>query len=122
MRVGQSPYGRPRTPSLRNALPRPRYKPRHVSMPVSVARPPPALAHPLPAGMRDLLPEEARRRRALARSVLDHFALHGYALVTPPAFELAEVLERGPRRARSRRTCSASSSPSRARSPPCAPT
>lgn len=45
--------------------------------------------------MRDLLPEEARRRRALARLVLDHFALHGYQLVTPPAFELAEVLERG---------------------------
>jgi len=45
--------------------------------------------------MRDLLPEEARRRRALARRVLDHFALHGYEVVTPPAFELAEVLERG---------------------------
>ena len=34
-------------------------------------------------------------RRALARSVLDRFALHGYALVTPPVFEFAEVLERG---------------------------
>ncbi len=45
--------------------------------------------------MRDLLPDEARRRRALGRRVLDHFALHGYRLVTPPAFELAEVLERG---------------------------
>jgi ATP phosphoribosyltransferase regulatory subunit len=45
--------------------------------------------------MRDLLPEEARRRRALGRTVLEHFALHGYQLVTPPAFELAEVLERG---------------------------
>jgi ATP phosphoribosyltransferase regulatory subunit len=45
--------------------------------------------------MRDLLPEETRRRRALARLVLDHFDLHGYQLVTPPAFELAEVLERG---------------------------
>ena len=31
----------------------------------------------------------------LGRRVLDHFALHGYQLVTPPAFELAEVLERG---------------------------
>jgi len=60
-----------------------------------MADPPRALSHPLPAGMRDLLPEETRRRRALARQVLDHFALHGYALVTPPAFELAEVLERG---------------------------
>jgi ATP phosphoribosyltransferase regulatory subunit len=45
--------------------------------------------------MRDLLPEEARRRRALARILLDQFALHGYDLVTPPAFELAEVLEKG---------------------------
>jgi ATP phosphoribosyltransferase regulatory subunit len=45
--------------------------------------------------MRDLLPEEARRRRALACRVLDHFALHGYQPVTPPAFEFAEVLERG---------------------------
>jgi ATP phosphoribosyltransferase regulatory subunit len=51
--------------------------------------------HPLPAGMRDLLPPEAARRRKLARRVLDHLALHGYELVTPPAFELAEVLERG---------------------------
>jgi ATP phosphoribosyltransferase regulatory subunit len=45
--------------------------------------------------MRDLLPDEARRRRALGRRVLSHFALHGYQLVTPPAFEFAEVLERG---------------------------
>jgi ATP phosphoribosyltransferase regulatory subunit len=45
--------------------------------------------------MRDLLPEEAAMRRSLARSVLDRFALHGYALVTPPVFEFAEVLERG---------------------------
>ncbi|MDI1433029.1 ATP phosphoribosyltransferase regulatory subunit [Polyangium sorediatum] len=57
--------------------------------------PPKALSHPLPAGMRDLLPDETRRRRALARTLLDHFALHGYDLVTPPAFELAEVLEKG---------------------------
>lgn len=45
--------------------------------------------------MRDLLPEEARSRRALARRVLDRFGLGGYALVTPPAFEFADVLERG---------------------------
>ena len=51
--------------------------------------------HPLPAGMRDLLPEEAAARRALARKMLDRFALHGYALVTLPVFEFAEVLERG---------------------------
>jgi ATP phosphoribosyltransferase regulatory subunit len=57
--------------------------------------PPRSLEHPLPAGMRDLLPEEAAARRALSRKVLDRFALHGYALVTLPAFEFAEVLERG---------------------------
>ncbi len=62
---------------------------------VTSADVPRALSHPLPAGMRDLLPDEARRRRALGRRVLDHFALHGYQLVTPPAFEFAEVLERG---------------------------
>jgi ATP phosphoribosyltransferase regulatory subunit len=45
--------------------------------------------------MRDLLPEEARSRRSLARRALDAFALHGYLIVTPPVFEFAEVLERG---------------------------
>src|SRR5579872_7038597 len=54
-----------------------------------------SLEHPLPAGMRDLLPEEAAARRALARAALDRFALHGYASVTPPVFEFADVLERG---------------------------
>src|SRR6185369_14357483 len=66
--------------------------------PVLRAGPAPAVAapnHPLPAGMRDLLPPEAAGRRRLSRRLLDHFALHGYELVTPPAFELAEVLERG---------------------------
>src|ERR1700722_20128314 len=56
---------------------------------------PRSLDHPLPAGMRDLLPEEAAARRSLARQMLDRFALHGYALVTLPVFEFAEVLERG---------------------------
>ncbi len=56
---------------------------------------PRALDHPLPAGMRDLLPEEAAVRRGLARRALDTFALYGYAVVTPPVFEFAEVLERG---------------------------
>ena len=45
----------------------------------------PALEHPLPAGMRDLLPEEAESRRALARTLHDAFRVHGYRLVTPPA-------------------------------------
>ncbi len=45
--------------------------------------------------MRDLLPEEAAERRALARSVLGRVALYGYSVVTLPVFEFAEVLERG---------------------------
>ena len=61
----------------------------------SVTPPDASPSHPLPAGMRDLLPEEAGRRRALARRLLDHLRSGGYALVTPPAFEFAEVLERG---------------------------
>ncbi len=56
---------------------------------------PRSLEHPLPAGMRDLLPEEAAARRALARQVIEVVARHGYALVTLPVFEFAEVLERG---------------------------
>jgi ATP phosphoribosyltransferase regulatory subunit len=54
-----------------------------------------SLEHPLPAGMRDLLPDEAAARRALSRTVLERFSLFGYRLVTPPAFELAQVIERG---------------------------
>lgn len=57
--------------------------------------PPQALAHPLPAGLRDVLAEETFLRRSLARRILEHFALHAYDLVTPPVFELAEVLEKG---------------------------
>ncbi len=45
--------------------------------------------------MRDLLPEEARSRGEIARRVLASFALFGYARVAPPAFEFADVLERG---------------------------
>jgi ATP phosphoribosyltransferase regulatory subunit len=45
--------------------------------------------------LRDFLPEEAAARRLLAKRALDRFALYGYALVTLPAFEFADVLERG---------------------------
>ena len=45
--------------------------------------------------MRDLLPEEAAARRALAKKVLDRFEVFGFSLVTPPVFEFADVLERG---------------------------
>lgn len=54
-----------------------------------------ALEHPLPSGMRDLLPEEAASRRALGQALLESFALFGYSLVTPPPFEFTGVLERG---------------------------
>src|SRR5579863_5670577 len=53
------------------------------------------LDHPLPAGMRDLLPEQAAARRRLSRRLLERFAVYGYAVVTPPVFEFADVLERG---------------------------
>jgi len=45
--------------------------------------------------MRDLLPEEAASRRVLSRRVLERFGLYGYRVVTPPAFEFADVVERG---------------------------
>jgi ATP phosphoribosyltransferase regulatory subunit len=45
--------------------------------------------------MRDLLPEEASARRALARELIEVVTVHGYSLVTLPVFEFAEVLERG---------------------------
>jgi ATP phosphoribosyltransferase regulatory subunit len=45
--------------------------------------------------MRDLLPEETRERRDLAGRVLSRLELFGYDLVLLPAFEFADVLERG---------------------------
>lgn len=53
------------------------------------------LEHPLPVGMRDLLPQQAAQRSALTRRLLEAFALHGYQQVVLPAFELVSVLERG---------------------------
>jgi ATP phosphoribosyltransferase regulatory subunit len=52
-----------------------------------------ALSHPLPAGMRDLLPEEASRQVALIRTVLESFERFGYEPVSVPPFEYAQVLE-----------------------------
>src|SRR4051794_25770948 len=89
---GGRPKVRPRM--VDSAAVRPSTPPASLRTPLQAAGPSP-LNHPLPAGMRDLLPGEAVRRRRLARRVLDHFALHGYDLCTPPAFELADVLERG---------------------------
>ena len=54
-----------------------------------------ALDHPLPAGMRDLLPEETIARKAIARAFLGRAELYGYETVTPPVFEYAETIERG---------------------------
>ena len=48
-----------------------------------------------PRGMADLLPPEAGARRTLTRRVLRSFELCGYALVTPPVIEHAEVIARG---------------------------
>lgn len=48
-----------------------------------------------PSGMRDLLPPEAARRARLASRLKRHFGRWGYALVTTPPFEHAEVIERG---------------------------
>jgi ATP phosphoribosyltransferase regulatory subunit len=53
------------------------------------------MSHPLPSGMRDLLPREARPRRAIVRAFLEHAALSGYEVVETPAFEYAETVERG---------------------------
>lgn len=54
-----------------------------------------ALNHPLPDGMRDLLPGEAHDQSELRRRVLERFELFGYQRVSVPAFEYAEVLEKG---------------------------
>jgi ATP phosphoribosyltransferase regulatory subunit len=49
----------------------------------------------LPAGVRDFLPQAASRRRALAERLLAEFELWGFARIITPAFEYADVLERG---------------------------
>jgi ATP phosphoribosyltransferase regulatory subunit len=56
-----------------------------------------ASSHPVttPAGMRDLLPPMAARRRGLVDTLLGVFASYGYALVDTPSFEYASVLEPG---------------------------
>jgi ATP phosphoribosyltransferase regulatory subunit len=55
----------------------------------------PGLSHPLPAGMRDLLPAEARDQAGHARVLLETFGLYGYEQVMLPIFEYGAVLERG---------------------------
>lgn len=48
-----------------------------------------------PRGMRDLLPEEYSSRAELRRRVRASFRAYGYELLMTPAFELAEIIERG---------------------------
>ena len=48
-----------------------------------------------PRGMRDVLPEATEALTALTGRLMDTFAGYGYRRVTTPAFEYAEVLERG---------------------------
>ncbi|WP_106093283.1 ATP phosphoribosyltransferase regulatory subunit [Enhygromyxa salina] len=50
---------------------------------------------PLPIGARDLLPDAARRRRALTGSLLASFERWGYREVVPPLIEYFDVLGRG---------------------------
>ncbi len=85
---------RPRSGKLRAALSRTVSKPPITDAQPSV-RAPEGLRHPLPAGMRDLLPAETRWRRALRARLLQTFELHGYAPVELPALEYADVLELG---------------------------
>jgi ATP phosphoribosyltransferase regulatory subunit len=46
----------------------------------------------MPGGVRDLLPEEARRKRVLEAGLLDLFASWGYQEVVTPTFEFYEAL------------------------------
>jgi ATP phosphoribosyltransferase regulatory subunit len=49
----------------------------------------------LPVGVRDFLPRAAARRRAIIERLLGAFESWGYARIITPAFEYADVLERG---------------------------
>jgi ATP phosphoribosyltransferase regulatory subunit len=49
----------------------------------------------LPLGVRDFLPRAAARRRDLAERLLAVFESWGYARIITPAYECADVLERG---------------------------
>ena len=49
----------------------------------------------LPESIEDVLPDEAARLEALRRTLLDHFAAHGYRLVAPPLVEHLDSLLTG---------------------------
>src|SRR6187551_3471255 len=52
-------------------------------------------SHPVPTGMRDWLPRQARRRAVVSDRILRSLELFGYQRVEVPPFEYADVLERG---------------------------
>jgi ATP phosphoribosyltransferase regulatory subunit len=57
------------------------------------------MTHPIPAGTRDVLPEEMRELRAIGGSLRTAFEDAGYGEVHTPALEYEEVLLRGDERA-----------------------
>ena len=57
------------------------------------------MTHPIPAGTRDVLPEEMRELRAIGGSLRAAFEEAGYGEVHTPALEYEEVLLRGDERA-----------------------
>ena len=57
------------------------------------------MTHPIPAGTRDVLPEEMRELRAIGGSLRAAFEAAGYGEVHTPALEYEEVLLRGDARA-----------------------
>ncbi|MCA9617141.1 MAG: ATP phosphoribosyltransferase regulatory subunit, partial [Myxococcales bacterium] len=73
---------------------------RSVSEPSRPSRARGAASHPemplsAPGGMRDHLPPDAALRASLTGRLLAAFETFGYERVTTPAFEYAEVIERG---------------------------
>ncbi|HEV7770231.1 MAG TPA: ATP phosphoribosyltransferase regulatory subunit [Solirubrobacterales bacterium] len=53
------------------------------------------MIHPIPAGTRDILPDEMRELRSLHRALVETFEARGYGEVSTPAIEYDEVLARG---------------------------
>ena len=53
------------------------------------------MTHPIPAGTRDVLPEEMRELRAISQRMRASFEAAGYGELHTPALEYEEVLRRG---------------------------
>ena len=56
------------------------------------------MAHPIPPGTRDILPDEMRELRRLSLGLIDAFERFGYGEVATPTIEYEEVLARGDER------------------------